>query len=223
MPEEAKKSKALTIQLLIVVLAFIFIGAFAIDKAFPTAKVPEGKGTVPIVGFVPIEIKSQQIDITAEKPSAFVMFSEKEEPFDITSFRISGEVEGDGRAEILLDNGLGQELLIYSNIKQKKGNMITGMAVGSQSEPLPENAEIEEVEKDKAWFKISSNATEIDEKPAIDTGSGTEASQGKFKHACSDTCYMNMKMKEGLYYTLKVRVDPGTKVNINELKYTLEV
>jgi len=34
---------------------------------------------------------------------------------------------------------------------------------------------------------------------------------------------MNMKMQKGLYYTLKVRTDPETEVNINELKYTLDV
>ena len=223
MSDENRKSRVLTMQFMVVILAFVFIGVFAIDKLFPTAIVLSDTGVVPIVGFVPIEIKSQPIDISASEPSSFVLFSEKEESFDLTSFRISGTVKGEGRAEIVLDNGRGQELLLYSNVKQKQGNLITGMVVQGEEHPLPENAEIEQLEGDKAWFKISTSGDKIDELPIISIDGGMTVIDGNFEHACTDTCYMNMKMKKGLYYTLKIRVDEGTEVNINELKYTLEV
>lgn len=223
MSEEIKKSRVLTIQLLVVVFAFIFIGAFIIDKVFPTAIVSANTDAVSIVGFVPIEITSQPIDISASEPSSFVVFSEKESQFNLTSFRISGEVNGKGRAEIVLDNGLGQELLLYSNVKRKQGNLITGMIVMGEENPLPETAEVKQLEGDEAWFKISTSGEKLDELPSTDVGDSTTAVSGKFENSCRDTCYMNMKMQKGLYYTLKIRVDEGTDVHINELKYMLEV
>jgi len=69
----------------------------------------------------------------------------------------------------------------------------------------------------------------ISESKDIDVGAPTavvdednKAVEGHFKDTCADTCYINMKMREGLYYTLKVKVDPDTELKIDELKYTLE-
>ncbi len=224
MVKEPTKNKLLLIEGMLVVMLLIFVGAFALDKFFPTPEVSTGTDVPGIVGFVPVEIKSQPIDLVAEEPTSFVLFSDKQEQFALTSLRLSGTVTGEGRAEILLDNGRGQELLIYSNIKQKKGNLITGMSVTSEEEgaPLPEDVPINEVAEGQAWIKITEEAG-LDERPAEQLGEDKKAVQGEFQHACLDTCYMNMKMREGLYYMLKVRVDPGTKVKINELKYTLEV
>ena len=222
MVEEHTKNKMLVIELMLAVVLLVFIGAFALDKVYPTNLVPAGSDTVPIVGFVPIEIKSQQIDLSAPVSTSFVMFSEKNMLFNLTSFRMSGEVTGEGRAEIVLDNGLGQELLIYSNIKQRQGNLITGMSVSDEGDPLPADAKISPVAPPQAWLKISAGE-ELGEMPKRELGDDKETVSGRFQHECRDTCYMNMKMKQGLYYTLKVRVDPGTEVKINELKYVLEV
>lgn len=223
MVEEHTKNKLMMIELMLVVLILIFVGAFAIDRLFPTGLVSANTDTAPIVGFVPIEIKSQPIDLFAPEPTSFVIFSEKEDEFDLTSLRMTGEVTGKGRAEILLDNGLGQELIIYSNVKKKQGNIITGMAITEEGEPLPESAEISEVDSAQAWLKISPGQDKLNEEPGRSLEDDQVTVEGAFQNACVDTCYMNMKLKKGLYYTLKVRVDPGTEVRINELKYTLEV
>lgn len=223
MVEEPTKNKLLMIELMLVVLILIFVGAFAIDRLFPTGLVSANTDTVPIVGFVPIEIKSQPIDLFAPEPTSFVIFSEKDAEFELTSLRMTGEVTGEGRAEIVLDNGLGQELMIYSNVKQKQGNLITGMAITEEGKPLPEGAEIEEIDPQQAWLKISPGQDKLNEEPSRSVEDDKVTVEGAFQHACLDTCYMSMKMKKGLYYTLKVRLDPGTEVRINELKYTLEV
>jgi hypothetical protein len=224
MVQEDTKNKLLVIEVMLALVLLVFIGAFALDTFFPTAAVPVNTGAPGIVGFVPVEIKSQLISLVATEPTSFVIFSEREEQFELTSLRISGEVIGTGRAEIVLDNGLGQELLLYSNIKQKQGNMITGMAVRGGGEPLPEDAEIKHIDPSQAWFKIAPNEDlEVAERPTEELGDDKQAVAGEFQHSCVDTCYMNMKMKLGLYYTLKVKLDPGTEVRINELKYMLEV
>jgi hypothetical protein len=179
------------------------------------------EGATQITGFVPVEIKSQPINLVAKEPKGFVLSSERGEQFNLTSLRLSGEVTGTGRAEIVLDNGLGQELLIYSNIKEKKGNMITGMAVGTGNE-APSNTKAEEA-PENAWLMITPSQEQLAEGPRTELGAGKEAVQEKFQHSCVDTCYMEMRMQRGLYYTLKVMVDAGTEVTINELAYVLEV
>ena len=139
--------------------------------------------------------------------------------FNLTSLRLSGEVIGSGRAEIVLENGLGQELWIYSNMKQKQGNMITGMAVGEEDTAL---AEEKAEATDTAWLMITPGDANK-ESPEKQLTPEREITSGKFQNTCTDTCYMNMKMQKGLYYTLNVRVDAGTQVKITELKYTLDV
>ncbi len=224
MVEEHTKNKMLMIEGMLVIGILIFVAAFALDKYLPTAQVAVGSEAPGVVGFVPVEIKSQQIELIAKEPTSFVLFSDKSDIFDLTSFRISGEVIGEGRAEIVIDNGLGQELLIYSNVKQKQGNMITGLAVsGDETTPLPEGAQITDVPTEEAWLRVTPSEYPIKEKPYQELGDNRRADSGQFQHTCVDTCYMNMKMQRGLYYTLKVRVDPGTEVVINELKYMLEV
>jgi hypothetical protein len=223
MVEQTTKNKLLLLELMLVIGVLVFVGAFAVDRIFPTGTVAVNGDTLPIVGFVPVEIKSQPIDLVAKEPTSFVVFSEKDEQYSLTSLRLSGTVTGEGRAEILLDNGLGQELLIYTNVKQKKGNLITGMSVSEDGEPLPEDAEIVEIAPQQAWFKITPSEKPLGENPAGELGDDRQAIPGEFQHSCVDTCYMNMVMKKGLFYTMKIRVDAGTEVNINELKYMLDI
>ena len=224
MVEQQTKNKLLLFEMMIVVGLMVFVGAFALDKMFPTARVVSDTDNIPIVGFVPVEIKSQPIEIFADKPSAFLLFTEKENAFNLTAFRISGEVTGTGRAEILLDNGLGQELLIHSNIRQKQGNLITGMAVDDGiGEPLPKDAKIEPVDANNAWLIIAPQTELQVEGPVTELEDSKRTEAGAFQYSCIDTCYMNMKLQKGLYYLLKIRVDAETNVRINELKYMLEV
>lgn len=223
MVEEHTKNKVLMIEAMFAIMLMIFIGAFALNKYLPTAQVPTGGDVPGIVGFVPVEIKSHPLDITATDSRSFVLFSEKDDHFNLTSLRLSGSVIGEGRAEIVIDNGLGQELLVYSNIKNKQGNLITGMAVGDEEEPLPEGVPIVPEEPASAWLKISPEEGTLNEQVSIVLSADKKTVPGEFDHSCRDTCYMNMKMQKGLYYTIKIRLDAGTSVNINDMKYTMEV
>ncbi|MBW2966896.1 hypothetical protein KY362_00260 [Candidatus Woesearchaeota archaeon] len=224
MSPDNSKNRVFVLEMIIVLGLVIAVSAFALNSFFPTPLVPANDGNVPgIVGFVPVEINNQPLNLEAKEPKSFVLFTDKEEPFQLTSFRLSGTVAGEGRAEIILDNGLGQELVIYSNVKPQRGNLITGMAVSEESEnPLPEDIKVNEIPHETAWLRIAEKpdiaaetpTTELDNKRAV---------AGEFENSCTDTCYMNMNMHDGAYYTLKVRVDPGTEVRITSLKYTLDV
>jgi len=220
MVEEHKRNRLLMIEAMLAIGALIFFSAIIVDRFLPSATVPVGDSKSPqIVGFVPVEIMSQPIDLVATESRSFILFTDREQLFNLTSLRISGEVIGSGRAEIVLENGLGQELWTYSNIKQKQGNMITGMAVNEEDNNLP--TEKDEL-KNQTWLIITPGDA-IAENPEKQLTDGRETVTGKFQNSCTDTCYMNMKMQKGLYYTLKIRVDAGTQVNINELKYTIDV
>jgi hypothetical protein len=224
MIEQQTKNRFMMLEAMLAIVLLIFLAAFALDKFLPTPTAAMIGGDTPqIVGFVPVEIKSQPIDLDAKTSTSFIVFSEKEAEFALTSLRLSGEVIGEGRAEIVLDNGLGQELAIYSNIKQKEGNMITGMSVSDEPTQLPENANIEDVPAEQAWFKITPSENPLAETPRKEVSDDKRTISGKFQYECGEACYMSMKMRKGLFYTLKVRLDAGTEVKINELKYTLEV
>jgi hypothetical protein len=219
MAEEKSKRRIMLIEAMVAAILLIFIGAYMVDRVFPTPQVGTGDGNT-IVGFVPIEIKSQSIDITATKPTAYLLFTERDSQFSITSLRISGNVKGQGRAEVVLDNGIGQELVIYSNIKKSQGNMITGMAVSEDENALPADTKIDKTTQ--PWLLIKEE-NDITETPKTEIGEAARTTEGLFQYICKDTCYMNMKMQKELVYTLKIRLDAGTEISITELSYMLEV
>ncbi|MFH1064644.1 MAG: hypothetical protein V1729_06180 [Candidatus Woesearchaeota archaeon] len=229
MVEDHTKNKLLMIEGAFAVIVLIFLAAFALDMFFPTAQVPADGGVPGIVGFVPLAISNQQIDLFALEPKSFLLFSERTEPFLLTSFRLTGQITGTGRVEITLDNGIGQELLVYSNIKDKQTNLITGMATAEEGSSSTGSVPAEKVgipptpnTDDGAWFKIMPQDITT-EGPSIESGNDKQTVSGHFKDECGETCYINMKMQTGLYYTLKVKMDPGTEVRITELTYTLDV
>jgi len=222
MVEQETRKKLLILESIAAVILLLFITSITLNKFFPTPTVEYNQGTDKIVGFVAVSIENQPIDIQSSESRAFVLASEKDQFFNLTSLRMSGEVKGNGRAEITLENGAGQELLIFSNVKKKQGNMITGLAV-SEGSPLPEDVKINQQDPATAWIKIIQNEQLAKESPTKILDDTRQAVEGNFKDNCIDTCYMNVKMQKGLTYALKVKLDPGTEIKINELKYTLDV
>ncbi len=225
MPSEETKKRLFAFELMIVAFLAIFIGVYALNKFLPTAQVPISGEGVPIVGFVSIKMESQQMSISAIQPTTFVLFSEKDQAFNMTSLRFSGEVIGKGRAEITLDNGLGQELLVYSNVRKRQGNMITGMATATEEvdSNLPEGVSREDVTSNpQALIKMTLTDFMTDGPSRIVDG-GREILEEKFEDSCIDTCYINMKMQKGLYYKLKLKIDPDTEIKLTKLTYMLEI
>jgi hypothetical protein len=223
---DKKRGRFLAIGIMGGVIILLFVAAFAIDRIFATPVVDAGKDGAPeIVGFVPVSIESQYIDILALGSSTIILFTDAVTSFNLTSLRLSGVINGTGRVEILLDNGIGQELLLFSNLKKKQGNLITGMAAGESEAAKSAFKKVGDENADAAadaWLKLSA-PEKLNELPAFVVGDDETTFEGDFQNSCVDACFMNMKMKRNLFYQIKIRMDPGVQVRLTSLKYTLEV
>ena len=62
---------------------------------------------------------SQELDMVITESQSYVLTSDKINPFQLISFRLSGNVAGEGQVEITLESAAGQELLVYSNVKER--------------------------------------------------------------------------------------------------------
>ena len=172
-----------------------------------------------ITGFVSVDMKTQPVNIFVDKSKNFILTSERETPFNLTSFRLSGKVDGEGRVEVLLDNGLDQQLVVFSNIEQKREgkNRITAMAVENEKGLDPSSTNTEEV----SWLIIlpwEGYAADVPGELSADV----LTSSGSFIRRCGETCYMWLPLDKDRAYKFIVRTDPGTTVTINEIAYTIE-
>ncbi len=73
-----------------------------------------------ITGFVSVSIYKQNVSLVIDQSQNFFLTSDNIEPFIITSFKVSGEVIGEGRVKVLIDSGKGQRLTVYNNIMKEK-------------------------------------------------------------------------------------------------------
>lgn len=164
-------------------------------------------GNPHVTGYLSLDFVMQDLDMTIDQSQKFMISTDSEEEFSLTSLKISGEVIGEGRAEIYLDNEEGQKLMIYRNVKTKSIGMgaITGYFVNGQQDN---------------HIKITQEGT-IDEE-MTELTEKEETTNGLFSNECKETCFIKMRMKKGLNYNLLVKVDKGTKVRINEIAYTIQ-
>jgi len=199
--EESTKTKVHQIEIIAaVVLLLVSVASF-----FPN------RG---ITGYVSVETKKQEIDLTIANSQSYILTTRNKEPFYLTSLKISGEVIGKGiaKAYIAAEN---QKILIYSNvIKKDEGlNSITGMgkitgkATGIDSKTEEGYLVIEHLENIE---KVSETKTE-DEKIV----------SGNFEDICIDSCFIEMLLKEDIAYQILLYVEEGTVLNINEIIYTI--
>jgi len=169
-----------------------------------------------ITGYVSIDFVMQDLNLTLTQSQIFTMTTTNPEPFTLTSFKLSGEVIGDGRVEIYLDNRQGQQLLIYRNLRTKdKGiSAITGLAV--------EGAEQAAEAGKESYFIISPG--EIIQSPGLlELSEREETVSGPFSDECVDTCFIRMELSSSTIYGLVFKVEPGTTLKIDRIFYTIDV
>ncbi|MBW2984966.1 hypothetical protein KY361_07640 [Candidatus Woesearchaeota archaeon] len=167
-----------------------------------------------ITGYVSTDFVMQNLNLTITQSQSFTLTSTSPEPFTLTAFKLTGEVIGDGRVEIYLDNRQGQQLLIYRNLKTKdKGiGAITGFSV---------EGEVEEAKK-AAYFVISPG--EIIQNPELqELSEKKETVSGTFENQCSDTCFIRMELSSSTVYDIVFKVESGTSLKINNIFYTIDV
>jgi hypothetical protein len=171
-----------------------------------------------ITGFVPVEFTTQDMNITLDQSQSYILTSGSDAPFPLTSLKIGGEVVGDGVVEIYLDNGQGQQLLVYRNTRSKSGGMgsITGLVTQS------ENGTKTDVREGK-WLLLSPLKDSAKGDLPVKLGRDEEASSGAFSKECRDTCFMRMEISNQLSYELIFKIDQGTQLKLNDLTYTIDV
>ena len=150
-----------------------------------------------ITGFMTTNTFTQKLNLDISESKLIGIESLSSEPIKLTSLMISGKVTGEGLVEIYLVDG-SQRLLVYSNLQKKKNSVpqITGMATGT----------VKVYEKEKLNGHIV-------------TPEDYNTLKGAFTQECFETCFLNEQ--ESLFHDLEVWVQPGTKVKITELKYSI--
>jgi len=153
-----------------------------------------------ITGFVSSDIVRQNVSFEIQQSQIYELSSET--PSKLTSLRLTGSIEGPGIVKIFLEDPQGQQLLVYSNIKEKKeGNLITGKAVGS--------------------LIIKPSETTVSP-PTEEITINQKITSGPFYNECSGTCFMSLSLSPNNTAKLIFQVGENTKLKISQITYTTE-
>lgn len=149
-----------------------------------------------ITGFVPTATYSQGIDLKVDTSQRFVLKSPTGQPLGIASLALSGVVKGNGLVNIYLSDGK-TKLLAYSNRQKTQSAMqhITGLAVANVLVVPGEKLDLIETVPD-----------------------GYKTASGGFQNECIETCLLDINLGAQAY--LDVIVEPGTSVDLTELRFT---
>ncbi len=168
-----------------------------------------------ITGFVSVESKIQSLNMVIDNSQSFILTSNGEEPYTLTSMRISGEIIGEGFAELYLTDAAGKKILIYENIvkKTKAMSAITGMVSVVKRSTLYEKKQLDDL------FVILPDK-ELGQMPKRTLAENEETSSGFFNNVCKDSCYLEIEMSKDKRYNIIANVEPGTIIKINEITIT---
>ncbi len=171
-------------------------------------------GAPSITGHQSLDLVMEELDITIDGSRNYLLSTKSADPFVLTSLRLSGEVVGEGRAEVYLVSG-EQELLIYRNAGETEQamDMITGFFV--------KEAEV----KDDKGTVVSLVLQPLDpiQLPKLAELPATQyPKSGPFRQECLDTCFITMFMGPESEYELSFRMDKGTRIELSEILYTVE-
>ena len=208
--EESTKKKIHSIEIMVaVVLLLVSILSF-----FPNSG---------ITGFVSLETKTQEINLTIANSQSYILTTGRKEPFYMTSLKLSGEVIGEGIVKAYMDNGQGERILIYSNVVKKgKGAVaITGMH-GISGNAVSVDSEIEGSETEEEDYLLIDYLENIEEELG-EIAEDEKTVSGKFKYQCIDSCFIDMMLSEDLGYQLLFYVEEGTILKINEIVYGVRI
>lgn len=174
-----------------------------------------------ITGNVSVETKNQALDIEIANSQNYILTTNTEYAYKLTSLRLSGEVIGDGVAEVYIDNGQKQKILVYSNKMGESPGLgveaITGKKTGRQRiTALAVDEGREEINLILDYVKNLPT-------PQFEIAENEELKEGPFQYKCGETCFMDMYMQKDVSYNLLFYVDEGTILRLDEVTYTVEV
>lgn len=172
------------------------------------------------VSGVNLTVYTQTLDLLIDSSKSYNFIAEKS--LNLRSFLLSGQILGAGRVEILLDDGNGNQYLVYENIVKKPSNqnLITGQVIDSSGgEGISNENNANLVENNGLWFVINqkSKILKYEFKPLQDDEMLTS---GFFYFSGEET----QVLPEGYFsqnYELIFRMDEGTTVKLDQVTYTL--
>ncbi|MBW2976653.1 hypothetical protein KY347_04365 [Candidatus Woesearchaeota archaeon] len=169
-----------------------------------------------ITGYVPTDINRQKLKLELNESQNFILASNNITPFTVTSFRISGEIIGEGQVKIYIDTGKGQTLLVYENIgkkgEYKKGLVsITSMAAADKKS--------EGGNKENGLLVITPLKPLLTKEVFDEVGNFSVLVNGVFTDQCIETCFINMEISKEISYRLVFLIEKGTILKVNEIVY----
>lgn len=168
-----------------------------------------------ITGHVSADFRSQEFNLIMDKSQEFLLKTNSAEPMLISSFRLSGAITGQGSIEIYIEDN-GKRFLVFKNVREKEKGLpsITGLAVASGRQDAEEDSEND-------LIIIPLNA--IEWKNEILLSKDEEFMAGNFNSKCIDTCFIEMPVSSEKTYKLIFLVQPGTKLQLSRIIYTLKI
>lgn len=168
-----------------------------------------------ITGFVSVETKTQELNLTIANSQSHILTTNNEKSFYLTSLKLSGKVIGEGIVKAYIDNGQGQRVLIYSNIvaRRKAGLAITGMAVSTEKDAADSGA---------VDYLVIDYLENIEYEPT-ELAKDERAIEGEFTYQCIDSCFIDMMLNKDIGYQLLFYVEEWTILKVNEMVYTVRI
>ena len=175
-----------------------------------------------ITGHVPVNIYTQNLNLVINKSQNFLLTSDNSEPFIITSFKISGNITGDGQVKIYIDTGKGQKILVYDNIQKKDTPTGLHEITGSITDKSIKNATGKNISNDDKWLVIKPIKTLLEKEVFDEVGNDEILVKGYFNQQCIETCLMKMEISREIAYRLIFLVEDATVLKINKILYQTE-
>ena len=148
-----------------------------------------------ITGLVSSQVFYKLIDLEIHNSQSFVIESSDDSLLFFSSFSVSGEVIGSGAVKIVLDNGLGERRVIFSNTVNNSMHLVSRDDIG-YSAPIVVVPE----------YVLSEYPSE-----------NSVANSGVFEE-CFEACKM-FPVLQGKEFKLNVYIEPGTSVILKKIWY----
>ena len=171
-----------------------------------------------ITGHVSSDLSTQKVDFKIDQSQLFELTTNSLGSFYITSFRISGSIVGEGVVEVYLDNGKGQQLLVFNNIR----NIETGMGglTGITAKVVGSDQTFNEIIPQKTI--LIKPTTFINQNPSIELLADEKTINEGFDAECDESCFIEMEMNNDLGYSLIFLIEPGTELYLTKIQYMIK-
>jgi len=172
-----------------------------------------------ITGHVSANIYRQNLNLMINESQNFLLTSNELDSFFITSFKISGNITGNGQVKVYIDTGTGQKVLVYENMAGKKEDKNTGLiSITGRVIEIVEARGVDEGVKRLVFRPIE---TLLEKEVFDEVGRDLILVNGAFTEQCIDTCFMHMEISKNISYRIVFLVEKGTVLRINDIVFQI--